>query len=204
VQKAVADLKEKEASVETSQVDVDLKKSQIEVAQHDLERAEALAGYAVGLAGYAGIKVLAPAFYALGDARTPMRVSVLSMGTNLLLNWLFVRVLGFGATGLALSTSLVALANCGVLLALLRQRIGPLGSGLGRSLARIVAASGLMVIPALAADAALSGVLPAGPPGLRYAIRVATVVPVAVAAFWLACRALGVAVPRLRRAGPPA
>src|SRR5207249_3727142 len=41
--------------------------------------AQALAGYALGLAGYAGIKVLAPAFYALGDARTPMLVSVLSM-----------------------------------------------------------------------------------------------------------------------------
>src|SRR5207253_2948064 len=44
--------------------------------------AQALAGYALGLAGYAGIKVLAPAFYALGDARTPMLVSVLSMATN--------------------------------------------------------------------------------------------------------------------------
>src|SRR5207249_3540182 len=61
--------------------------------------AEALAGYALGLAGYAGIKVLAPAFYALDDARTPMLVSVLSMATNYALNWLFVRRLGFGHLG---------------------------------------------------------------------------------------------------------
>src|SRR5882672_6931784 len=44
--------------------------------------AQALGGYAVGLAGYAGIKVLAPAFYALGNTRTPMLVSVLSIAVN--------------------------------------------------------------------------------------------------------------------------
>src|SRR5439155_1397650 len=48
--------------------------------------AQALVGYAVGLAGYAGIKVLAPAFYALGDARTPMVVGLLSIATNFVLN----------------------------------------------------------------------------------------------------------------------
>jgi putative peptidoglycan lipid II flippase len=167
--------------------------------------AHALAGYAVGLAGYAGIKVLAPAFYALGDARTPMRVSVLSMGVNLALNWLFVRVLGFGAAGLALSTSAVALANCGVLLAMLRQRIGPLGGGLGGTLARITGASAMMLIPALAADAVVGRLMPPGPAALAHALRVATVVPVVAGSFWALCRALGVALPPLqRRRTPPA
>src|SRR6185369_12216639 len=69
--------------------------------------AQALAAYAVGLAGYAGIKVLAPAFYALDDTRVPMLVSILSIVTNFVLNWTFVRVLGFGHVGLALSTSAV-------------------------------------------------------------------------------------------------
>ncbi|MGH7896987.1 MAG: murein biosynthesis integral membrane protein MurJ, partial [Candidatus Binatia bacterium] len=36
--------------------------------------AAALAAYSVGLTGYAAIKILGPAFYALDDARTPMRV----------------------------------------------------------------------------------------------------------------------------------
>jgi putative peptidoglycan lipid II flippase len=40
------------------------------------QTALALACYAVGLAGYAAIKILAPAFYALNDARTPMLVSL--------------------------------------------------------------------------------------------------------------------------------
>src|SRR5439155_14714551 len=92
--------------------------------------AQALAGYVVGLAGYAGIKVLAPSFYALGDARTPMLVSVVSIGVNYALNWTFVRRLGFGHLGLALATSAVALGNFALLYAFLRRRIGPFG---GRS-----------------------------------------------------------------------
>jgi putative peptidoglycan lipid II flippase len=160
--------------------------------------AQALAGYAIGLAGYAGIKVVAPAFYALQDARTPMRVSVLSIIVNYGLNWLFVRVLGFGAVGLALSTSAVALANFAILLAVLRSRLGPLGDGLGGAVIRITVATALMLVAALAADATVAGWLPIRPVA-RHALRVALVVPVAVAAFWAACRSLGIAVPALRR-----
>jgi putative peptidoglycan lipid II flippase len=162
--------------------------------------AQALAGYAVGLAGYAGIKVLAPAFYALNDARTPMRVSVLSIVVNVVLNWLFVRVLGFGALGLALSTSAVALANFGILLVVLRQRLGPLGGGIRATLARITVATALMVLASLAVDATLAGWTPQHlPPVFRHGLRVAVVVPVAVGVFWVACRLLGLAVPSLRR-----
>jgi putative peptidoglycan lipid II flippase len=163
--------------------------------------AHALAGYAVGLAGYAGIKVLAPAFYALDEARTPMRVSVLSIAVNYALNWLFVRVLGFGATGLALSTSLVALANCVILLVLLRRRLGPLGDRLGGALARTGVATALMLVAAATVDAVLAGHLPARPL-LHHGFRVALVVPVAVAAFWSACLSLGIPLPALRRRIP--
>jgi putative peptidoglycan lipid II flippase len=160
--------------------------------------AHALAGYAVGLAGYAGIKVLAPAFYALDEARTPMRVSVLSIAVNYVLNSLFVRVLGFGATGLSLSTSLVALANCLILLVLLRRRLGPLGGRLGGTLARIGVATALMLAAAVTVDGLLVSHLPARSL-LHHGFRVAVVVPVAVAAFWAACRGLGIPVPALRR-----
>jgi len=160
--------------------------------------AQALAGYALGLAGYAGIKVLAPAFYALDDARTPMRVSVLSMATNYALNWLFVRRLGFGHVGLALATSAVALGNFGLLFVVLRRRIG--GFGQAAAVARIALATAVMVAVAWGVDAGLAGALPAGRT-LRHALRLAAVVPVAVAVFWGVCRALGVAVPGLRRRG---
>src|SRR5690348_4525576 len=46
------------------------------------QTALALSYYAIGLAGYAALKVLNPAFYAIGDARTPMLVSLASIGIN--------------------------------------------------------------------------------------------------------------------------
>jgi len=55
-----------------------------------------------------------------------------------------------------------------------------------------------MVAVAWGVDAALVGALPAGRT-VHHALRLAGVVPVAVAVFWAACRALGVAVPGLRR-----
>jgi putative peptidoglycan lipid II flippase len=136
------------------------------------------------------------------DARTPMRVSVFSIAVNYALNWLFVRVLGFGATGLALSTSLVALANCVILLVLLRRRLGALGPGLGVALARIAVATALMLVAAVAVDATVVGWLPSRPPA-HHGLRVALVVRAGVAAFWVACRSLGIPVPVVRRRVSP-
>jgi putative peptidoglycan lipid II flippase len=158
--------------------------------------AQALGGYAVGLAGYAGIKVLAPAFYALGDARTPMLVSLLSIVVNYALNWTFVRRLGFGHLGLALATSAVALGNFGLLYVFLRRRIGRIGGW--SAVGRIGVASAVMAAVAWGVDASLAGVLP-GRGALHHALRLAVVIPAAVAVFWGACRALGVALPRLPR-----
>src|SRR6185369_5953864 len=108
--------------------------------------AQALAAYAVGLAGYAGIKVLAPAFYALDDTRVPMLVSIVSIITNFVLNWTFVRILGFGHVGLALSTSAVALGNCALLYGILRRRVGPLGPRAAAGFGRIAVASAIMIV----------------------------------------------------------
>ena len=44
--------------------------------------AVALAGYSIGLTGYAAIKILSPAFYALNDAKTPMIIAIASIGVN--------------------------------------------------------------------------------------------------------------------------
>jgi putative peptidoglycan lipid II flippase len=83
--------------------------------------AGALGFFAIGLTGYAAIKILAPAFYALGDARTPMIISLASMLTNFVMNWTLVGPLQ--ERGLALSTSTVALGNCGLLYVIMRRRI---------------------------------------------------------------------------------
>lgn len=73
----------------------------------------ALAGYALGLYAYSGVKVLAPAFYALGLPRIPLVASGCAVLANLLLNFAAHRHLGY--LGLALGTSLGALLNMAIL-----------------------------------------------------------------------------------------
>jgi len=160
--------------------------------------AQALAAYAVGLAGYAGIKVLAPAFYALDDTRVPMLVSIVSIITNFVLNWTFVRILGFGHVGLALSTSAVALGNCALLYGILRRRVGPLGPQAAAGFGRIAVASAIMIAAAAAVDAVVSPMLP-GAATARHALRLLVAMPVSAVVLWGAARALGIPVPRLRR-----
>jgi putative peptidoglycan lipid II flippase len=105
--------------------------------------ASALAFYAIGLAGYSAVRILAPAFYALNDARTPMMISLLSMATNFVMNWTLVGVLQ--ERGLALSTSTVALMNFALLYWIMRRRIGSVeGRVTGVTVGKILAASAVM------------------------------------------------------------
>jgi len=88
----------------------------------------ALRFYAVGLACYAALKVLVNAFYALDRRKTPMIVSFLAIGLNLLFNWIFTFRLGWGHRGLAFSTGCVATCNFLLLYALMQHHLGGLES----------------------------------------------------------------------------
>jgi len=108
-----------------------------------VQTARALAAYAVGLVCYSGIKVLVPAFYAVGDTRSPLVASFIAVLVNFGLNLLLMRRLGH--VGLALATGLSAIFNFCQLWFWLRLKIGGFG---GRKLAssalRILGASLLM------------------------------------------------------------
>ena len=109
------------------------------------QTALALSCYAIGLAGYAATKVLAPAFYAINDARTPMLVSVASILVNVAAASTMVKLAGLGHAGLALSTSMVALFGSIVLFDLIRRRVGRLGGRrLSGGFVKILASSVLM------------------------------------------------------------
>jgi putative peptidoglycan lipid II flippase len=112
------------------------------------QTAAALQFYAVGLAAYSGIKVLAPAFYAIDKRTTPMLVSFCSIGVNFVLNWFFTFKLGMGHRGLALSTGCVAVGNFVALYALMRSATGSLETGkLVAGLGKLfVAGSGLSAV----------------------------------------------------------
>ncbi len=84
--------------------------------------------YALGLCGYAALKVLVNAFYAIDKRKTPMVVSFIAVGLNLFLNWLFTLRLGWGHRGLAFSTACIATSNFLILYWLMRRHLGRLES----------------------------------------------------------------------------
>jgi putative peptidoglycan lipid II flippase len=92
-------------------------------AHQTAEAAGALRFYATGLCGYAALKVLVNAFYALDRRKTPMLVSFMAVALNLLFNWIFTFHLGWGHRGLAFSTGCVATFNFLVLYGLMRHRL---------------------------------------------------------------------------------
>lgn len=88
------------------------------------QTAVALAFYSIGLAGYAAVKVLTPAFYALKDSRTPMAVSLASIAINAGAAWALVGHTKMGHAGLALSTSCVALFSFVTLFLAIKRKLG--------------------------------------------------------------------------------
>lgn len=108
-------------------------------AASTLFTARALACYAPGLVVFSAAKVFIPLFHAHGDTQTPVRIGVLAMLANLLLNLLLIFLLpeGWKHAGLALGTVGSSLLQVGVFLRLTHLRYAPIPAGaLFRSLLR--------------------------------------------------------------------
>ena len=109
--------------------------------------AAALVCYSPGLMAYSTVKLVSPAFYALGNSRVPVIASAASVAFNVAANLVLVRTMGH--RGLALGTAAAALLNAGVLLTLLRTRLGGIeGSRLLTAFLKISAASLVMALAA--------------------------------------------------------
>ena len=117
------------------------------------QAAGALRFYAIGLGGYAALKVLVNAFYALDRRKTPMLVSFVAVGLNLLFNWVFTFQLGWGHRGLAFSTGCVATFNFLLLYFLMQHQLKGLES---RRLLLLLAKVALASVPLVAVCAASS------------------------------------------------
>lgn len=86
-----------------------------------------LMAYAVGLPAFIAVKVLAPGYYARQDTKTPVKIAIASMLTNMVLNLLFVGLLLHNHfegphAGLALASSVAAYLNAIMLYRGLRKR----------------------------------------------------------------------------------
>lgn len=82
--------------------------------------AKSLSAFAVGLPAFMLIKILASAFYSRQNIGTPVRIAVIAMVTNLILNAILIFPLKHA--GLALATSLSSIVNASILWVLLIKR----------------------------------------------------------------------------------
>jgi putative peptidoglycan lipid II flippase len=95
---------------------------------NDVEMASlSLSAYAIGLPAFIAVKVLAPGFYARQDTRTPVKIAIIAMFSNMAMNLIFVGVflalaLKGPHTGLALASSVAAYLNAGLLYRGLRRQ----------------------------------------------------------------------------------
>jgi putative peptidoglycan lipid II flippase len=137
-------------------------------SQEDAERtASALGWFAVGLVGHIVVHVLARAFYAMQDTRTPVTWAIVAVGVNAPLMILLVGPMG--VEGLALALSISAVIEVIGLLWSLRTRLeGIEGRSILWSLVRaLIAASaaGLVMAGGLALVDALIPTVMADPLG---------------------------------------
>ena len=105
--------------------------------------AQALIYYAPALASYSAIEILSRGFYALGDTRTPVALSVAAMLINFALTAALTATLEL--RGLGIAASITGLLESAVLLALLSRRVPSLLDGAARDgLKRMLAATLLL------------------------------------------------------------
>ncbi len=159
-----------------------------------LQTARALAGYAIGLVAYAAIKVLAPAFYAMKRTRVPVAASLTAVAANLIWNITTFRI--FGHVGLAVGTSIAALANCTVLaIAFQRQVHGLFTRDLVIPSLKIGAASAVMAAVIWLVSSRLELLLQHAGTTI-FAVKAFVPIVIGAIVYFATARALGVAEAR--------
>ena len=149
--------------------------------------AAALTAFSFGLPAYILIKVLTPGFYARSDTRTPVRIAMLAMLANLVMNLGFVFLTSLAFVGLAVSTAISAWLNVGLLYATLHRRgLFTVDRQLARRTVRLALASlamgGLLLLLNPHVDPYMTGSIPVRASGLAALIG-AGMIAYGVAAF---------------------
>jgi putative peptidoglycan lipid II flippase len=77
-----------------------------------------------GLVAFSSVNILARAFYALGDTKTPMKISIACLALNFILAAMLVTPLKQG--GLGIANTVTSICNVGLLLFALQKKLGKL------------------------------------------------------------------------------
>ncbi len=159
-------------------------------AEDTAATAGALAAFAAGLPAYVLIKVLAPGFFAREDTKTPVRIAIVALIVNVVLNLALMKPLGH--VGIALATAISAWLNVILLGVTLRRRGAlTLDARLLSRLPRILLATACMAGALWQADIWL-GALTGGGKAER-AGGLALLVGAGIAVYFLLAQLLGAA-----------
>lgn len=112
---------------------------------HDANMASlSLMAYSFGLLGFILVKILAPAFYARKDMKTPVKVAVVALVTNIVMNLILIGP--FAHVGLAAATTISAFVNAGLLYWFLqKQQVFTPLNGWTKLFAQVLIANGILV-----------------------------------------------------------
>jgi putative peptidoglycan lipid II flippase len=111
--------------------------------QDTLKTARALFNFGIGLWAIAGVRIIAPAFYAVKDTKTPVKMGVVSLLAYVGLSLILMGPMEHA--GLALANSLASMINIVLLLIWLRRRIGKIDwTRILKSLIQVAVASIVM------------------------------------------------------------
>jgi len=104
--------------------------------------AKALLCYSVGLWAIAGVRTLVPAFYSIQDTWTPLKIGLICLGANVVLNAVFIFFTPLKHAGLALATSLSSILNLILVCGKLDPKLGGMEIGKNvKSLVRVLLCS---------------------------------------------------------------
>jgi len=111
----------------------------------------AVQAFSVGLIGFSFVKILAPAYFAREDTRTPVRIGLIALAVNFVLSvalaW-YLTAIGFASShaGLALAISVAALLNAYLLYrGLRRDGVVRHAPGWRKLLIQVAVANGVML-----------------------------------------------------------
>ena len=114
--------------------------------------------FSLGLFSFSTFQLLLRAYYSMQDTRTPALVNIAAVGLNVVVDLLFILVLGMGVRGLALGHATAYTFGSIALLGLIRRRLGGLdGRRIVSGLSRTFLAAGITAAVAWAAARAIGG-----------------------------------------------